>query len=148
MRILAIDLGAKRIGLALSDEGENFATPLVVLTVSSPAIAVAPIIELVKKESVGRIVVGLPLNMDNTTGPAAREAIAWGRDLAGKAGVPVIFVDERLSSFHAEQQLIEQKRAGQKLTRNKKKQHLDALAAASFLQAYLDGTLAAIEVRD
>jgi putative Holliday junction resolvase len=146
MRTLAIDLGTRRVGLALSDEGGGFATPYEVLTVNSPAHAVEPIVKVVEKEGVVRIVVGLPLNMDDTVGPAARATIQWGRALADRMGKPVVFVDERLSSFAAEQQLIERKRAGEKLTRQRKKEQLDALAAAGFLQAFLDGKLAALEV--
>jgi putative Holliday junction resolvase len=146
VRTLAIDLGTRRVGLALSDEGGRFATPYEVLTVSSPASAVEPIVKVVEKEGVERIVVGLPLNMDDTVGPAARSTVQWGRALAKRAGKPVAFVDERLSSFAAEQQLIDRKRAGEKLTRRRKKQQLDALAAAGFLQAFLDGKLAALDV--
>jgi putative Holliday junction resolvase len=145
MRTLAIDLGTRRVGLALSDEGGRFATPYDVLNVNHPDQAVDPILKVIEKEGVERIVLGLPLNMDGTTGPAARSAAHWGRLLAARCGKPVIYVDERLSSFDAEQQLIDRKRAGEKLTRQRKKQQLDALAAASFLQAFLDGTSAPIE---
>lgn len=144
MRTLAIDLGGKRVGLALSDEGGQLATPLDVLTVSSPQQAMEAILPVVREEGVQRILLGVPLNMDDTFGPAARQAVAWGRQFEAAAGVPVVFVDERLSSFEAEQQLIERKRAGERLTRQRKKKQLDALAAASFLQAFLDGRLTAI----
>ena len=141
MRTLAIDLGTRRVGLALSDEGGRFATPLEVLTVSAPEQALAQILPLIKKEAVRQIVLGLPLNMDDTLGPAARSTLAWGRQLATQSNTPVLFVDERLSSFAAEQTLLDRKKAGEKLTRQKKKQQLDAVAAASFLQQYLDGRL-------
>jgi putative holliday junction resolvase len=141
MRTLAIDLGACRIGLALSDEGGRFATPYEVLTVGGPAQAVGPILKVVEREGVERLVVGLPLNMDGSAGPAARQAVEWGKSLSARAGMPVVFIDERLSSFDAEQQLIERKRAGEKLTRQRKKEQLDAIAAATFLQAFLDGKL-------
>src|SRR5437870_3411095 len=98
VRTLAIDLGAKRIGLAISDEGGRYATPLEVLTVSSPDQAAGPIMALIRKEAVGRIVIGLPLNMDSSIGPAAQATIAWGRQLAERAKIPILFVDERLSS--------------------------------------------------
>src|SRR5205823_956016 len=101
MRTLGIDLGSRRIGIALSDEGGTFATPLEVLEVSSPGRAIEAVLSIITKQGVSRIVVGLPLNMDDTPGPAARETVAWGRELAAKAGLPVIFVDERLSSFAA-----------------------------------------------
>ena len=141
MRTLAIDLGTRRVGLALSDEGGKFATPLEVLQVSSPEHAIEQILLVLTKEGVQRLVVGLPLNMDDSIGPAAKNTIAWGKDLSARANLPVIFVDERLSSFAAEQSLVERKRGGEKITRKQKKQRLDALAAAGFLQAFLDGTL-------
>jgi putative Holliday junction resolvase len=141
MFTLSIDLGARRIGLALSDQGARLATPLLVLEVSSPAAALAAILQIIRKHAVQRIVLGLPLNMDDTFGPAARRTIAFGHRLAAAAALPLLFVDERLSTFQARQQLISRKQAGEKLTRRKKKRRLDALAAADFLQAFLDGRL-------
>jgi putative Holliday junction resolvase len=146
MRTLAIDLGERRVGLAMSDAGGRLATPVEVLFVSSGEQAVGPILELVRREGVERIVVGLPLNMDDTFGPGAWRAVAWGRALSARAGAPVVFVDERLSSFEAEQQLVARKRAGEKLTRRRKKARLDAVAAAGFLQAFLDGGLSPVEI--
>src|SRR4051812_4950377 len=116
MRTLAIDLGTRRVGLALSDEGGKYATPLDVLNISSLEQALEVVVSLIEKERVERTVVGLPLNMDDSVGPAAKEALAWGRKLAAKVGRPVFYVDERLSSFAAEQTLIDRKRAGEKLT--------------------------------
>jgi putative Holliday junction resolvase len=148
MRTLGIDFGTKRVGLALSDEGGTFATPLDVLTINSPEQAIALILPIAQKEGVERLVVGVPLNMDDSIGPAARSAMAWARDLATKARKPLVLVDERLSSFDAEQQLTARKRAGEHLTRAGKKQRLDALAAAGFLQAFLDGKLAPLDMKD
>jgi putative Holliday junction resolvase len=144
MRTLAIDLGTRRVGLALSDEGGRFATPLEVLQITSPQQAIAQIIPIIHKEGVQRIVVGLPLNMDDSAGPAARSTVGWARELVSKCNAKLVFVDERLSSFAAEQDLNDRKRAGEKLTRKRKKEQLDAIAAAGFLQAYLDGKLGAI----
>jgi putative Holliday junction resolvase len=146
MRTLGIDFGTRRVGLALSDQGGRFATPLDVLNITSPEQATEQILELVQKEGVERLLVGVPLNMDDSVGPAAQSAVAWARDLAQRAGKPLVLVDERLSSFDAEQQLIDRKRGGEKITRGDRKQRLDALAAASFLQAFLDGKLAALEL--
>src|SRR5262249_33805500 len=93
MRTLAIDLGARRIGLALSDEGARFATPLDVLQVTDPAQAIAPILALIQKESIQRLVIGLPLNMaDDSLGPQAKSTIAWSRQLSAQAQLPIIFV--------------------------------------------------------
>ena len=146
MRTLAIDLGTRRIGLAMSDEGGRWATPLEVLFVTDPQQAIDPILKLIKTEAVKRLVVGLPLNMDDSTGPAARSTIIWTTGLAASAAsasitLEIIYIDERLSSFAAEQQLSERKKAGEKLTQKRKKQQLDAVAAAGFLQAFLDGKL-------
>jgi putative Holliday junction resolvase len=146
MRTLAIDLGTRRVGLALSDEGGRFATPYDVLNVTSPQQATDAIVAVIEKEGAERLVVGLPLNMDDTIGPAAKNTIAWANDLAARSGKPLIFVDERLSSFDAEQSLISRKRGGERITRRQKKEQLDALAAAGFLQAYLDGKLEAFRV--
>lgn len=145
MRTLAIDLGTKRVGLALSDEGGRYATPLAVLTVSSPQQAIEQVLPVITQEGVERVVLGLPLNMDDSAGAAARSTLAWGRSLAQASGKPVLYVDERLSSFAAEQSLIDRKRAGEKLTRQRKRAQLDAVAAAAFLQEFLDGRLPALD---
>jgi len=154
MRTLAIDPGTRRIGLAMSDEGGQWASPLEVLMVTDPDQAIEPILKLIAKEAVVRVVIGLPLNMDDSVGPQARSVVAWANKLQtslhaarGTQHAPkIVFVDERLSSFVAEQRLIDVKRAGGKMTRKDKKQSLDAVAAAGILQSFLDGKLLAIEV--
>jgi putative holliday junction resolvase len=144
MRTLAIDLGTRRTGLALSDAGGKLATPYDVLQVP-PLQALELILKVIKAEDVERIVVGLPLNMDGTRGPAAEQAIEFGRQIAARAARKVIYVDERLSSFQAEQDVTARRRGGEKITRKGKKQRLDALAAAQFLQDFLDGKLPGID---
>jgi putative Holliday junction resolvase len=146
MRTLAIDWGSRRVGLALSDESGRLATPLEVLEVSSDDEAARQIIQIATQQSAQCLIVGLPLNMDDTFGPAARSVVKWGKSLAQQCNLPLIFVDERLSSFAAEQSLIDQQRQGRKITRKQKKRHQDALAAADFLQGFLDGRLPAIDV--
>jgi putative Holliday junction resolvase len=146
MRTLAVDLGARRVGLALSDEGGKFATPYDVLKVTSPQQAADGVIEAIQKEGVRRLVVGLPLNMDGTLGYASQNTIRWASLVNERANLPLVFVDERLSSFDAEQRLIERKRGGEKITRGRRKEILDAVAAAGFLQEFLDGKLPKIEV--
>ena len=146
MRTLAIDLGTRRVGFALSDEGGRFATPYEVVEVTSPAQAAEAALRIISREGAERIVLGLPLNMDDSVGPAAKQTAAWGRELADRSGKPLLLVDERLSSFDAEQSLNQRKRSGEKLTRKRKKEQLDAIAAAGFLQAFLDGKLAPIDV--
>lgn len=145
MRTLAIDLGAKRVGIAMSDEGGRFATPIYVLTVASPDDARNQVLAMIHKEGVERILIGVPFNMDGSAGPAARSAVEWGKSLAAAAGKPLVCVDERLSTFEADQLLNERKRGGERMTRKGRKVRLDAIAAASFLQAFLDGKLAPVE---
>jgi putative Holliday junction resolvase len=147
MRTLAIDLGNKRVGLALSDAGGTLASPLDVLSVGDPSLAIPPVVKVVEREGAERIVLGLPLNMDGSMSAQARGVVEWGARLSAVVAVPILYVDERLSSFAAEQQLIELKRAGQKMTRKDKKRSLDAVAAAEFLQAFLDGKLTPIDPR-
>lgn len=139
MRTLAIDYGGKRVGLAMSDPGGRFATPLDV--VPNDAQLVPMLVKLISTEEVARVVIGLPLNMDGSLGPSAKPVLAFAKALGAQSSIQPTFVDERLSSFDAEQQLVQQKRSGQKLTRQMKKDRLDALAAASFLRAFLDGEL-------
>jgi putative Holliday junction resolvase len=146
VRTLAIDLGSRRVGFALSDEGGRFATPYEVCEVTSPTQATDRAVQIIEREGVERIVLGLPLNMDDSIGPAAKQTIGWGGELSARTGKPVIYVDERLSSFEAEQSIIDRKRGGEKITRKRKKEQLDALAAAGFLQGFLDGKLPALDV--
>jgi putative holliday junction resolvase len=146
MRHLAIDPGSRRVGLALSDASGRWATPHEVLEVRSLEAAMEPVLRVIRQEGVERLVVGLPLNMDGSIGPAARQAGQWGLELSRRASLPVVFIDERLSSFEAEQQLADRKRAGEHLTRARKKRQLDAVSAAVVLQAFLDGKLAPVDV--
>jgi putative Holliday junction resolvase len=146
VRFLAIDFGSRRVGLALSDEGGKFASPLEVLQVKTPEEAIELVARAAKREGAGRLVIGLPLNMDDSVGPAARSAVAWGRELSARCGLPAVFVDERLSSFAAENAIVDRKRAGEKITRKQKKDRLDAHSAALFLQSFLDGALSEVDV--
>ena len=129
----------------MSDAGGKFATPLEVIQISKPQLAIDSILKIIQREGVERIVVGLPLNMDDSIGSAARSVISWAKQLSSRSGKPVIFVDERLSSFAAEQTLIDRKRGGEKITRKSKQNRLDAHAAVGFLRDFLDGKLEAID---
>ena len=130
MRYLAIDYGNKRTGLAICDEGETIASPLQALATGTNLID--KIIEVITEQNVGAIVIGLPLNMDDSEGPAAKCIRRFGDKLKKHVDIPIHFHDERLSSFDAEQKL-----AGQ-MTRKKKKARIDAIAAATILQSFLD----------
>ncbi len=132
-RILGIDHGTVRIGLALSDEMELVANPL--KTVAASAHAVEEIARLVREKHVAKIVIGMPLRMSGERGDAAERVDKFAGQL-GKAllhEVPVEFVDERLSSVTAERAL---KRTGQKV--DAKSGVVDQIAAVVILQDYLN----------
>ena len=131
MRYLAIDYGLKRTGLAICDDGESIPSPLKVLT--EPKLLIDSIVKIAKEEEAGAIVIGLPLNMDDASeGPMTKRVREFAGDLERRIDLPIFFQDERLSSFDAEGKM-----AGL-YTRKKKKGRLDAVAAASILQAFLD----------
>ena len=130
-RWLALDHGHKRTGVAIGDTTDGFATPLVVLDTEPVADLPARICKLSEEYKPDGIVVGLPLNMDDTVGPQALEALRFAAELAEFTGRDVRMWDERLSSFDADKTL-----AGH-LTRKKRRAHQDAVAAASFLQDFL-----------
>lgn len=131
MRYLAIDYGLKRTGLAVCDADETLASPLVVLTGQGGLIE--KIRQAVADQAVDAIVFGLPLNMDGTEGGQAKKVRDFAAELTKQIDLPLFFQDERLSSFDAEKKL-----AALGITRKKKKKHLDAIAAAAILQAFID----------
>ena len=131
MRYLAIDYGKKRTGLAICDVDEILACPLEVVATASDL--TRRITDIVRQEEIDAIVMGLPLNMDDTEGPQAKLVRRIARQIEDAAGVPIHFHDERLSSFEAEKKL-----SGIGLTRKGKKKRLDAIAAAEILQCFLD----------
>jgi putative Holliday junction resolvase len=130
MRYLAIDFGLNRTGLAICDEGESIACPLKVLTESNGF--VESIVRIAGEQQAEAFVIGLPYNMDDSEGPQAKIVREFAEALGRQMDLPIHFQDERLSSFDAEGKL-----AGM-YTRKKKKGRLDAVAAASILQSFLD----------
>ncbi len=131
-RILAVDLGQRRIGLAVSD-------PLGITAQGLPSLErhrdpAAQLIEVCREWSVGTVVVGLPLNMNGTRGPAALEAEALGTELRARSGLDVVFQDERLTSVTANRVLIE---SGVRRDKRRKGGLVDRAAATLILQAYL-----------
>jgi len=130
MRLLAIDFGQKRAGLAVCDYDETITSPLAVV---DQAHLIKKALDYIENEDIGAVVVGLPLNMDGSEGRLAKAVRRFAEDLKKRIKLAVYFQDERLTSFDAEQKL-----AGSGLTRGKKKKRLDAVAAANILQAFLD----------
>lgn len=138
VRALGVDPGTKRIGLAVSDLSGTLASPLRVLHRSRSADHdLREIVRIASEEEAEVIVVGLPLNMDGSHGPAARAATAVAGRLATLAGVPVELHDERRSTVTAERNLAE---AGHDGVR--RRQLVDMAAAAVMLQSWLDARAA------
>lgn len=134
VRVLGIDLGAKRIGVAVSDSSGTVATPLTVIARSRSRRADHDAIaRLVRDEEAEAVVVGLPLNMDGSRGPAAKAAAAEAEVLVTVVGVPVHLHDERLTTVTAERALREAGVRGQD-----KRSVVDKVAAAVLLQGWLD----------
>ena len=131
MRYLSIDYGNKITGLAICDQTETIVSPLAAFPTSNDLIG--KIIEIVKAENVEALVLGLPLNMDDSVGPQAKKVQAFAAEFKKQIDVPVFFQDERLRTFAAEGKMIDMD-----LTRKGKKRRIDALAAAEILQAFLD----------
>jgi putative holliday junction resolvase len=134
IRALGVDPGSKRIGLAISDRSGTIASPLMVLQRSrSSGHDLHEIARIVRDEEADVIVVGLPLNMNGSEGPAAKAAITVARQLATLVDVPVEMHDERRTTVTADRSMIE---AGLKAPA--RRQLVDKVAAAVMLQSWLD----------
>jgi putative pre-16S rRNA nuclease len=133
VRILAIDPGTVRLGLALSDPSGTIAQPLSVLARRSEAEDLKALAELVVRHDVELIVIGLPRLMNGRLDAAAQQAQAFGAQVARATGRPVAYWDERLTSVAAERYLIDQGKR-----RGKRRQEVDRMAATLLLQGYLD----------
>jgi len=133
-RLLGIDPGSRTIGLALSDVRLMLATPYGSLKRGKLRDTAAEIAAIARKEGVGGLVIGLPLSMDGTVGPAAQGARDWAVALSQATGLPAALWDERLSSVAVNRFLIEEADLG----RSKRAQAVDRMAAAWILQAALD----------
>jgi putative Holliday junction resolvase len=131
--MLGLDVGDRRIGLAISDPNGQVAVPLRTLQRTAQDGAVDAIAALVAEENVEAIVVGLPLRLDGSVGSQAESVQEFVRQLLPAVNVPVTLWDERLSTVQAEQLL---RRDGPPSRKRKAEQ--DALAAAIILQGYLD----------
>lgn len=131
--MLALDLGTRRIGAALSDPTGTIASALDVLAAEGRARTFARVAQLVKTHDVVRIIVGLPIRLDGSEGAEARTARQFAAALQQEIGLPVELLDERLSTAEAERAMLEAD-----ASRARRRERRDAVAAALLLQRYLD----------
>ena len=134
MRILGIDHGTRRIGIAVSDELKMIAQPLEYIPAEPFAGFLTRLQQLVHEKAVELILVGMPRNMDGTYGPAAQKVQEFVAALKPVVGLPIKLWDERLTSAQANRILIQGN-----VRRDKRKEKVDKMAAAILLQSYLDG---------
>ncbi|HQT60467.1 MAG TPA: Holliday junction resolvase RuvX [Acidiphilium sp.] len=132
-RLIGLDPGSKIIGIALSDVGRRLATPYGAMKRGKLADAAATILDIARKEGAAALIIGLPLSMDGSFGPAAQAARDWAHAIARETGLPVAMMDERLSSAAVNRALIEAD-----LSRAKRAGRVDAAAASYMLQGALD----------
>lgn len=133
MRILAIDHGTKRMGLAISDEMKIIAQPLEFLPAEPIAGFLLQLKKIIVEKEVELIVVGMPRNMNGSYGPAAAQVEHFVTRVREAVTVPVKLLDERLTSVQANRVLL-----GANVRRADRKQKVDSIAAAILLQSYLD----------
>ena len=134
MRILAIDHGTKRMGVALSDELGMIAQPLEFIPAEPFAKFLDRLKEILSEKQVELVLVGMPRNMDGSYGPAALKVQQFVAVLKDAIAIPIQTLDERLTSAQANRVLIEGN-----VRREKRRDKVDKMAAAILLQSYLDG---------
>ena len=134
MRILALDHGTRRIGVAVSDETKTIAQPLEFIPAEPFADFLRRLKEILLDKQVDCILLGMPRNMDGSYGPAAQKVEVFASALKSALAVPIKLWDERLTSTMANRILIQGN-----VRREKRKEKVDKMAAAILLQSYLDG---------
>lgn len=132
-KVMALDLGEKRIGVAISDATRTIASPHSMINRKSRSEDIARYVNLIDQNGVGLIVIGLPIPLHGVEGQRAAWVRDYGEQLARSIDIPVVFWDESLTTVAAESALRAQGKHGKKL-----KDQVDAVAAALILQAYLD----------
>lgn len=132
-RLLGIDYGTKRIGLALSDPTGTLASPIPFLENNSPAKVLVALRDLIAKHQITAVVIGLPRNMDGTYGPAAQLVRDFIQQAQSPLGLPFHSIDERLTTKQASRDL-----AGMGLNQKDLRKIVDSSAATLILQQYLD----------
>lgn len=133
MKIVALDIGTVRIGIATSDIMEIIASPYLVYRRKNPTADVLEIAKIINSLECGKVVIGLPLKLDGSEGQSVQMAREFGEKLSEHISAEIIYQDERLSTVSAERVLIE---SG--MRREKRKDKIDSVAATFILQTYLD----------
>lgn len=131
--IIGLDLGTKTIGIAISDLGWRFATPRPVLKRKKFSIDAKQLVKIFSEENIGVAIIGLPKNMDGTSGPRVQATRAFVHNMNSFTEIPFVFWDERLSTVAAERGLLEMD-----VSRAKRADRIDSAAAAFILQGALD----------
>jgi len=131
--VAGLDLGTTTIGLSLSDKGRRFATPRTVIGRKKFTLDAEVLLAFAAKEDVKAFVIGLPINMDGSSGPRAQATRAFVRNMEAKTAIPFTYWDERLSTVAAERVLIEMD-----VSRKKRSERIDSAAASFILQGALD----------
>ncbi len=134
MRVLGMDLGTKKIGLAITDRSNTIATKFDVLKFKVYEDLIPELEKIVRENDIGTFVLGLPKNMDNSLGFASERSLNFKEWLLDKFPIEVILIDERLSTMEAERYLLDVD-----MRRNKRKQVIDSYAACIILESYLKG---------
>ncbi|MDE6111634.1 MAG: Holliday junction resolvase RuvX [Eubacterium sp.] len=133
MKIMSVDYGDARTGVAFSDIGETLASPYTVIKETYQPKLIDKLCEIAKKENAEKIVVGIPKNMDGSYGFRAEACKEFGKNLEEKCNLPVDFMDERLTTVMAHNILSANNVRGKK-----RKETVDAVSAVMILQSYID----------
>ena len=133
MKVIGLDVGTKRIGVAESDQTQLIASALTTIQRKTKQEDIKRVVELADNVDAEEIVVGLPLNMDGTLGPGAKGILEFVDELKAATGRKIATWDERLSTLASERMLI-----GFDMSRKKRKEVIDKLSAQNILQSYLD----------
>ena len=143
MRVMGLDVGTKTVGVAVSDALGLTAQGLRVVRRKNLRSDVGELKRVIREHEVSRVIIGLPLNMDGSEGPRAEASREFGALLSEATGLPIDYWDERLSTVAAERMLIEGD-----VSRERRKQVIDQVAASIILQGWLDSQATATEAWD
>lgn len=132
-RLLALDLGTKTIGLAVSDPGRNISSSLRIIQRRDMASDMAELASVIEEYEIKEMVLGLPLHLSGAESEGSERSRKFAKELEAEFGLPVLLVDESLSTARAEEIMVQAN-----VSRKKRKKKIDGLAAAVILQYYLD----------